>query len=86
MFVILTYDINRKRVSKVMKICRKYLVHIQESVFEGTITEGKLTRLKKELKYIVNVEEDSVCIYQMESIKFAYKEQLGTIKVYSHII
>ena len=60
MFVILTYDINRKRVSKVMKICRKYLVHIQESVFEGTITEGKLTRLKKELKYIV---EDICCEY-----------------------
>ena len=86
MFVILSYDINKKRVSKVMKTCRKYLVHVQESVFEGVITEGKLARLKTELKNIVNVEEDSVCIYQMESIKFAYKEEIGTVKVHSHII
>ena len=47
MFVILSYDVNRKRVSKAMKICRKYLVHVHESVFEGTITESKLKSLKK---------------------------------------
>jgi CRISPR-associated protein Cas2 len=29
MFVIVTYDISAKRVSKVMKVCRKYLTHVQ---------------------------------------------------------
>ena len=48
MFVILSYDVNKKRVSKAMKICRKYLVHVHESVFEGTLTEAKLKNLKRE--------------------------------------
>ena len=50
MFVVLSYDINQKRVNKVLKVCRKYLVHVQKSVFEGTITEAKLNSLKKEQK------------------------------------
>ena len=42
MYVILVYDIHQKRVGKALKICRKYLIHIQKSVFEGNITESKL--------------------------------------------
>ncbi|MBO5354080.1 MAG: CRISPR-associated endonuclease Cas2 [Lachnospiraceae bacterium] len=42
MFVIMSYDINKKRVSKVMKVCRKYLIHVQKSVFEGNLTEVAL--------------------------------------------
>lgn len=41
MFVILVYDINIKRNKKVLKICRRYLNHVQKSVFEGVITEAK---------------------------------------------
>ena len=48
MFVIVTYDVSTKRVSKVMKICRKYLMHIQRSVFEGMITESKMNKLKQD--------------------------------------
>ena len=48
MFVIVTYDVAQKRVTKTMKICRKYLTHVQNSVFEGMITEGKLNKLKPE--------------------------------------
>ena len=44
MFVIVVYDINRKRVGMALKICRKYLVHVQKSVFEGNITERQLKR------------------------------------------
>lgn len=50
MFVILTYDVNSKRDSKIMKTCRKYLTHEQKSVFEGVITKAKLDSLKKEIK------------------------------------
>ena len=50
MFVIVTYDVSVKRVSKVMKTCRKYLTHVQKSVFEGMITEGKLAQLKSDFK------------------------------------
>ena len=48
----MVYDINVKRVQKVLKICRKYLTWVQNSVFEGEITPGKLERLKRELESI----------------------------------
>lgn len=86
MFVILTYDINQKRVGKAMKICRKYLVHVQRSVFEGVITEAKLKRLKTELEKIIDTETDAVCIYEMDSLKYTQKEQIGANQIFSNII
>ena len=86
MFIILSYDINQKRVGKVMKICRKYLTHIHKSVFEGALTESELNRLKRELDKIINVNEDSVCIYRMDSLRFTKKEQIGMVHQFSNII
>lgn len=86
MFVIVVYDINRKRVGRALKICRKYFVHVQKSVFEGNITEGQLKQLKNELFQLIKIEEDAVCIYRFESPKYARKEELGTIERKSHII
>ena len=45
MYVILVYDIDleekegQKVLRNVFKICKKYLVHIQNSVFEGELLE-----------------------------------------------
>ena len=86
MFVILTYDVNSKRVGKALKICRKYLSHVQKSVFEGNITEGKLRKLQKELQRVILIEEDTICIYRMDSVKYARKEQIGKIAEFGHII
>jgi len=71
MRVILAYDINtedadgRKRLVKVLKTCRKYLTRVQKSVFEGDLTEGKITLLKKELNRVVDINRDFVVIYTM---------------------
>lgn len=86
MFVILTYDISAKRVSKVMKICRKYLTHVQKSVFEGMITDGKLQRLKHELDTIITYSEDKICIYKIDNLKFTSKEEIGVVSKNSNII
>ena len=56
MYVILSYDVNAKRVAKVMKACRRYLPHMHESVFEGKITEKKLEEMKKLLGAIHDPE------------------------------
>lgn len=86
MYVILTYDVNQKRVGKTMKVCRKYMRHIQKSVFEGQLTEATLKRLKNELLKVIHVEEDSICIYQMESLKYTKKLQIGVVEEFSNII
>ena len=45
MYVILVYDFGEKRVNKMLKLCRKYLNWIQNSVFEGEISEARLKEL-----------------------------------------
>lgn len=85
MFIILAYDVNNKRVGKVLKICRKYLVHVQRSVFEGQITEKQLKSLKNELSKTIVVTEDSICIYSLNSSKYSQKEQIGLTHDNSHI-
>ena len=64
MFVILIYDVNVKRVSRVRKTAEKYLQPIQKSVFEGFLTDHTLTKLQKELEKIIDCDTDSVVIYK----------------------
>lgn len=45
MYVILVYDFREKRVGKMLKLCRRYLNWIQNSVFEGEISEARLKEL-----------------------------------------
>lgn len=51
-YAFLFYDVGEKRVRKVFKICKKYLVHYQNSVFRGDITPSKIISLKSELKKV----------------------------------
>jgi len=76
MFVVLVYDINQSRVGKVLKTCRKYLTWVQNSVFEGEISEAKLEFLKQELKEIIDPSYDSVVIYKFRT-KPKSREHLG---------
>jgi CRISPR-associated protein Cas2 len=80
MYVILVYDFGEKRVSKALKICRKYLHWVQNSVFEGEITEAKLKRLKGELRRLMMEEEDSVVIYRFRTLSYSDREVLGLEK------
>ena len=67
--VILVYDINtedksgQKRLNTVRKIARKYLHHVQKSVFEGELTNGEIVKLSEEIKDVVDVVKDFVILY-----------------------
>lgn len=77
MYVIVTYDVKGKRVKTALKICRKYLIHVQRSVFEGSLTERQLKCLERELERNLVSCEDSVCIYRMNSLKYVSKTEWG---------
>src|SRR5699024_12049531 len=64
---ILVYDVTERKVAKTLKICRRYLTWIQNSVFEGDIGEANLKKLKKELSQVIDKKNDSVIIYQFRS-------------------
>lgn len=77
MYVILTYDVKVKRNSKVLKLCRKYLTHVQKSVFEGFISERKLGTLEKRLHGIIDCDEDQIAIYRCTNIECIKKREIG---------
>lgn len=77
MYIILVYDVGEKRVGKMLKLCRKYLHWIQNSVFEGEITEVKLKELKLRAKYIMDEESDSLIIFSSRDQKWLEKEIVG---------
>lgn len=77
MYVILVYDIGEKRVGKMLKLCRKYLHWIQNSVFEGEITEVKLKELKVRAGRIMDKEIDSLIIFTSRDQKWLDKEVVG---------
>ena len=80
MYVILVYDIDQKRVGKMLKLCRRYLNWIQNSVFEGEMTEVKLKELLHEAKAIMNVETDSIIVFKSRQEKWLDKLVVGKEK------
>ncbi len=86
MYVILVYDINleekegQRVLRKVFKTCKKYLVHIQNSVFEGELLESQAIKLKAELDEYIREEKDSVILFKSRSQKWLEKEFLGKIE------
>jgi len=80
MYVIMVYDIGEERVTRVLKTGRKYLTWVQNSVFEGELTEANLIRLKDELVEIIDKENDSVTFYILRTTAYLKKDTLGTIK------
>ena len=80
MFVILVYDVGVKRVAKVLKICRKYLNWVQNSVLEGEISVANFKKLKLELKRVINEDEDSVIFYILRSTKYSDRQTMGIKK------
>ncbi|RAL26195.1 CRISPR-associated endonuclease Cas2 [Thermoflavimicrobium daqui] len=80
MFVIITYDVEEKRVSKVHKVLKRYLTWTQNSVFEGEITEGKLKKCLASLHNIVNKQVDSIHVYKVQNAKMMEKTVYGQEK------
>jgi CRISPR-associated protein Cas2 len=80
MFVILVYDFEKKRVAKALKIARKYLYWVQNSVFEGEISEANYVKLKTELANIMDPDVDSVVFYTFRTQKYSKREEMGLRK------
>ena len=85
-YVILVYDINleekegQKVLRKVFKTCKKYLTHIQNSVFEGELLDSQMLALNKELDEYVRHNLDSVIVFKSRSQKWLDKEFIGKVE------
>jgi CRISPR-associated protein Cas2 len=87
MYLILLYDISlssdsehkasdAKVLRRVFKACKKYLTHIQDSVFEGELSDAQLFELKMELKKYLRPEKDSCIIFRGRNNIWMSKEFL----------
>lgn len=80
--MILTYDIKvedngAKVLRNVFKLCKKYLTHIQDSVFEGELSESQIIKLNIELKKYIRNEKDSIIIFKSRHERWLDKEFWG---------
>ena len=77
MYVILVYDVKQQRVGRMLKLCRRYLHWIQNSVFEGEISEVKLAELLSKTRSLLDEDEDSVILFKSRTQQWLEKEVVG---------
>jgi CRISPR-associated protein Cas2 len=80
MYVIIVYDIGEERITNVRKFLKRFLNWIQNSVFEGEITESQLVRVQNFLHKKIVIESDFIKIYIMSSNKYLSTYNIGTPK------
>lgn len=77
MYIVLTYDVGEKRVQKVCTYLRRYLHWVQNSVFEGEITEGQYAEMTQGLQKIIKPDQDSIYIFHWPAERLMRKTILG---------
>lgn len=83
MYVIAMYDINtetkagRRRLRQIFKLMKKYLIRIQNSVFEGEITKAKFEEMKLKVNDLIDKTIDSVIFFKSRDIKWMDKDICG---------
>jgi CRISPR-associated protein Cas2 len=77
MYVLLVYDVEVGRVAKVHKLLKRYLHWVQNSVFEGELTDAQIADLKSRLEAITERSADSILIYTARDQKWLAKEVVG---------
>ena len=77
-FYIAVYDVNVKRGAKVLKLFRRYMTWVQNSVFEGDLTRAQFERLRVEADGLIDSAEDSVLFYELRDERYTERISLGT--------
>ena len=78
MFVILSYDAESRRGSKLQKIAKKYLHPVQRSLFQGFLTEKQCRLMKEELAKALDTEKDTVILYKLPDAYYLRMDEIGT--------
>ena len=82
MLLVVTYDVDTtdpagaKRLRQVAKICERYGMRVQNSVFEVLVDSAQLVKLKAELSRKIDAECDSVRFYRIGN---SYENKIDTM-------
>lgn len=77
MYIIAVYDVNVDRVAKMLKLFRRYLTWVQNSVFEGELTRAQYAQLKHEAEALMEPTEDSIIVWHVRAESYMERETLG---------
>lgn len=77
MYVLIVYDVEVSRVTKVHKFLKRHLHWVQNSVFEGELTEAQIASVKAGLEKILDEETDSVLIFTARDERWLSRESIG---------
>lgn len=89
MLVLITYDVSTKdeagakRLNKVAKQCSKYGQRVQNSVFECLLQPEQLVILREKLLTLINLEQDSLRIYNLGKKYQTKTEHYGAKETYA---
>lgn len=81
MYVILVYDVGVERVQRVCAYLKRHLPRVQNSVFEGELTESKLASLKAGLYRLLDPRTDAVLLWVLRDARWADRQVIGHEKL-----
>jgi CRISPR-associated protein Cas2 len=77
MYVLVVYDVEVKRVGRVHKFLKRHLSWVQNSVFEGELTESQIEEVRVGLGKLMDEVSDSVLIYTAREERWLNKQVIG---------
>ena len=77
MYVIAVYDVASKRTQKMLKIGRRYLTWVQNSVLEGELTQLQLDDMVEEMRGVMEPASDSLILFKNRDARWLDKEVVG---------
>ncbi|MCU7514500.1 MAG: CRISPR-associated endonuclease Cas2 [Ignavibacteria bacterium] len=80
MYLIVVYDAGPKRGAKLLKFLRQHLIWVQNSVFEGEVTEAGFEEIKAGIKEAINTSKDSIIYYTFDSQSYTQRGIIGIEK------
>ncbi|OCR86507.1 CRISPR-associated protein Cas2, partial [Campylobacter fetus subsp. testudinum] len=58
-------EAGKRRVAKVFKLCKKYFLHHQKSVFKGEITPSNFIKFKSAVEKLIDKNIDVITILRL---------------------
>ncbi len=75
-YVIAVYDVSVKRNAKALRLFRRYLTHVQNSVFEGELSPAQLAELEASAASLLD-GDDAAVLYTMRTRAYSERRALG---------
>jgi len=86
MYVVVVYDVEQRRVAKVCQFLRRYLNWVQNSAFEGELSESQLEEVIVGIRKLIDRASDSVYLYVIPDRKWCKRRVVGIEKSLSDTI